>query len=475
MKKILNILLVIVYFITIMFSFSIDEIDAYSNGSITLSVGSTGKTNIKLTALTSPSVNSVSWSSSNKNVAVVSGGTVTAKGRGTAIITASFNYSGVTYSASKKITVNQGTSYGSWSSWGANAISASSTREVQTQKRYRYYYYYCPVCGGREPLQGKSDCGRYTLSSSNWKEGWFTTSYASCSSATYSYATYKRYTKSLGDGKIWNFSNGNLRSTAVGTKDSNSDAVVIKNFYRSRSVSKYYYIASTGLTNITSASLSSSAYTWNGSAQRPAVTVKSGNMILNSSNYAVTYSNNTNPGVACVKVKGTGNYTGTITRTFIINKKSIKGFTVSLSKKTYTYNGKKRNPTIKVKNGNKELIQGTDYKVSYNNNVNAGTAKVIVSGLGKYSGTIEIKYNINKKAQSISVKKKQTGAKTLALNASTNGGGKLTYKCSNKKIATVSSSGSVKFKKKGKVTITITASATNNYKKSTKKVSVKAS
>ncbi|WP_242946133.1 InlB B-repeat-containing protein [Anaerostipes sp. 992a] len=134
--------------------------------------------------------------------------------------------------------------WGSWSGWSTTSQTASDSKQVETRTTYRYYVFYCPTCGGREPLQGKSDCGKYTLSSSNWVEKWFPTAYKDSKSATYSYATYKRYTTSLGDGLRWNFSSGNLNSTAVGTKDSDSSATVIRKEYRYRTrtqTTTYYY------------------------------------------------------------------------------------------------------------------------------------------------------------------------------------------------------------------------------------------
>lgn len=135
-------------------------------------------------------------------------------------------------------------SWGNWSSWGTTAQTASDSKQVETRKEYRYYCFYCPVCGGREPLQGASDCKKYTLSASDWKATWSPLAYSNSNSSTYSYATYKRYTTSLGDGLRWNFSSGNLNSTAVGTIDSDSSAVVIRNAYRYRTRTKntiYHY------------------------------------------------------------------------------------------------------------------------------------------------------------------------------------------------------------------------------------------
>ena len=95
-----------------------------------------------------------------------------------------------------------------------------------------------------EPLQGTSDCHRYTLTLNNGVVAWFTTPYSAANSASYSYAPYKRYTTSLGDGKKWNFSLGNINDYAVGTKDTDSDAVVITTGYSTRSITTTYYISS---------------------------------------------------------------------------------------------------------------------------------------------------------------------------------------------------------------------------------------
>ena len=61
--------------------------------------------------------------------------------------------------------------------------------------------------------------------------------------------------------------------------------------------------------------------TYTGSAIEPEVTVTMGeNTLTLGTDYEVTYSNNTNVGTASVTVTGIGNYSGTITKTFAINK-----------------------------------------------------------------------------------------------------------------------------------------------------------
>lgn len=211
---------------------------------ISVSVGNTGSSTCGIRVSCS-SGGSITWKSSNPSVATIDNdGNVTARGNGTAVITATINTNGQTYSVSRTVKTGSGKQYGSWSNWSLNPEYGSSTQEVRTTALYRYYCFLCPVCGGREPLQGTSDCGQYRLTLANAVEGWFTTPYSSCNSAAYSYANYKRYTFSLGDGQRWNFSTGNINDHAIGTKDSDSEAIVIRTGYSKRSVSTVYYISS---------------------------------------------------------------------------------------------------------------------------------------------------------------------------------------------------------------------------------------
>ena len=75
-----------------------------SQSSLTMNIGDTET----LSATVSPSGQSVTWSSSNTNVATVSNsGTVSAVGSGTATITANFSYGGVTHFASCSVAVKE--------------------------------------------------------------------------------------------------------------------------------------------------------------------------------------------------------------------------------------------------------------------------------------------------------------------------------------------------------------------------------
>ncbi|WP_461811715.1 discoidin domain-containing protein, partial [Faecalimonas sp.] len=58
-------------------------------------------------------------------------------------------------------------------------------------------------------------------------------------------------------------------------------------------------------------------------------------------------------------------------------------------------------PQVTVKQNGKALTYGIDYKVSYANNTAVGTAKAIVTGIGKYSGTLETTFEIEKNPVSL--------------------------------------------------------------------------
>ena len=146
-------------------------------------------------------------------------------------------------------------------------------------------------------------------------------------------------------------------------------------------------------------SLSPSSYTYNGTAREPLVTVKDGYTTLTKgTDFTVSYSNNVNVGTATATVRGIGNYTGTKTATFSINevpRTNISNCTVTLSKTSYIYDGTAKRPTPTVKYGSTTLYQGTDYTVSYGNNIQTGTATVTITGIGNYTGTKTATFSIN--------------------------------------------------------------------------------
>lgn len=86
-------------------------------------------------------------------------------------------------------------------------------------------------------------------------------------------------------------------------------------------------------------SLASTSLTYTGSAIKPAVTVKKGdNPLTQNTDYTVTYSNNKNVGTATATVKGIGAYSGTVTKTFTINRANVS-YTAPKAKTGLVYTG----------------------------------------------------------------------------------------------------------------------------------------
>lgn len=82
--------------------------------------------------------------------------------------------------------------------------------------------------------------------------------------------------------------------------------------------------------------LSKTSYTYTGAARKPSVTVTyNGKTLVKNTDYTITYKNNTNAGTATVTVTGKGSYTGSISKTFTINKAS-QTISAKISKSTIT-------------------------------------------------------------------------------------------------------------------------------------------
>lgn len=136
--------------------------------------------------------------------------------------------------------------------------------------------------------------------------------------------------------------------------------------------------------------------TYNGKAQKPAVTVKYNNYkFKNGTDYTLSYKKNTKIGTATVTVKGKGKLSGTKSVTFKINAKPIKNAVITYNN-SLTYNGSTLSPAVTVKYGNATLKKNTDYTVAYSNNVNAGTGTITITGKGIYGGSVKKTFTIKK-------------------------------------------------------------------------------
>jgi hypothetical protein len=138
------------------------------------------------------------------------------------------------------------------------------------------------------------------------------------------------------------------------------------------------------------------AQTYSGSTLTPVV--KDGEKtLIEDEDYTITL-----PEGGCINA---GDYTVTITsqnllysnsaeKTFTINAKALVASNVAdIAAQVYT--GSAIEPEITVSDGEKTLVKGTDYLVTYADNTNVGTAKAIITGIGNYSGIIEKTFAIN--------------------------------------------------------------------------------
>lgn len=128
-------------------------------------------------------------------------------------------------------------------------------------------------------------------------------------------------------------------------------------------------------------------HVFTGEALQPQVTVTdAGNaQLTDNSGFTVVYDNNVNAGKASVKVTGTGNYRGEVTKFFDITPKDIAELAVA-GIENVIYNGEAYTPEVTVTYGDNTLVLDTDYTVTYANNTNAGTATVTLKGWGNYTG-----------------------------------------------------------------------------------------
>ena len=278
------------------------------------------------------------------------------------------------------------------------------------------------------------------------------------------------------------------RSTDVGTnKETVVCTITMPAHHVEVSVSESFLLSAATITLTEGGNpVTDATYTFNGTAKTPAVTVTYGTTPLTvNTDYTVSITNNTNAGDATVTITAVdgGVYSGTGQKTFKINPKSIDGATVTLREgsstvnaNTYTYDGNAKTPTAIVKDGSKTLTAGTDYTITYENNVNAGTATATIVGQGNYTGGPAKTFTIKKAASALSfsptsVTKNFNDDNFIKTATVTKGDGAVTYTSSNTAVATVDpTTGEVdilKHNNGNSITITATIAATTNYNSAT--------
>ena len=183
-----------------------------------------------------------------------------------------------------------------------------------------------------------------------------------------------------------NIDNGQAQVTVKGIGNFSGERTVTFNIGKS-------------VSNATISDVSSSC-TYTGSAVCPVPRVTHGdNELTKGKDFEVTYKNNINAGTntATMIITGIGEYSGQVERKFSIAKKSLNsGGVVIKSIPAQTYSGSECTPDVVVTYGDQTLRKGTDYYLSYSYHTDAGTANVTIVGknanyTGSLSTTFEIK------------------------------------------------------------------------------------
>ncbi len=148
---------------------------------------------------------------------------------------------------------------------------------------------------------------------------------------------------------------------------------------------------------------SQTVFNYDGSAHAPTATIQTG--VLGET-MAVTRTTKTNVGTY-TSVATPGNVTGgrakkgnylvtNLECDFSIVENTVSDFEITLSQNSFEYDGTQKRPSVTVRKGGTTLT-ASNYTVSYQNNINAGTATVLITGQGTYTGSGYKTFTINKK------------------------------------------------------------------------------
>ncbi|MBR3160752.1 MAG: hypothetical protein IKF14_16825 [Atopobiaceae bacterium] len=240
------------------------------------------------------------------------------------------------------------------------------------------------------------------------------------------------------------------------------------------------------LTNISTATVTFPARTYNGNEQTMLPVVKIGDhTLVKGTDYTVTGTTKaTNAGTYEVTITGIGAYGGSRKVSYTVAKAASS---ISLAPQTKTYTGGALTYSGTV------TKKGSTGAVSYAYYSDAACTKAVaaanVKGAGTYyvKGTVKAdanhnaatsaepaKFTVAPKAQTLSAANKSVVmGKTVSLGAKvTEGAGALSYKSSSTAIAKVSAKGIVTPVKVGSTTITVTAAAKGSYKSTSKTIKV---
>lgn len=142
---------------------------------------------------------------------------------------------------------------------------------------------------------------------------------------------------------------------------------------------------------------------YDGTEKRPTVTlridsVKDGKKTETSLREGVDFNvqfdgDLVNPGTVHVTITGAGDYTGIVETGFVILPADLANATIDMiPDHVRTSYPIEPNPVVKL--DGRTLVKGVDYEVSYSENVNEGTATLMVKGIGNCAGDAHATFQI---------------------------------------------------------------------------------
>jgi len=144
--------------------------------------------------------------------------------------------------------------------------------------------------------------------------------------------------------------------------------------------------------------------TYTGKEITPSIAVlHQGTGLRYGEDFTISYENNVNVGTATAIITGKGVYVGEIRMDFAILPYDItSGLSVALQNQLsgmkLTYSGSAIKPNVKIKPEGIDFVKGVDYTLTYENNVNVGTATIVVKGMGNFRGTAKGEFAICRKS-----------------------------------------------------------------------------
>ena len=149
-------------------------------------------------------------------------------------------------------------------------------------------------------------------------------------------------------------------------------------------------------------------------------------------------------------------------------KVNLNECNISLKQERFDYNGIEQRPDVSFKYNGNTYTNGIDYTIEYRNNTNPGEATAVITGINRFTGTMEKHFSIEQEITGVNIVAENENmivgdsqtlvAKTLPNNTTTTN---VTWTSSDESIATIDQNGKLEAKKTGKVVITVVTKEEN--------------